>query len=344
MPGPSLGGAGPRERGGRPSRLLTKQGSPDGDCPETAARQERSISIGRLRPRSPAGARLPAAAEGTPRDGPAAHPAPRSCRGSRQGSGSPRSGDSRSARGCGCRCCGFVAGSGRCHPAGCPARVFRVNGPSGLASFGDLGEVHPETDFIVKLCALARGLISHIPECRDVPECSSTHRGDTASTPSLAPAPRSHRRDTLPPGTNTFQELFLASHPPGRTTRVPPQPIEERLPLPAGRNRRGLSRPKVNIGFSGAAAETRQRPSLSPARHRRGFDSPTGQPGRGGTAARPRALPGPAGLVLPCRSGHGTGVAAVSGSRVQVVALRGVSLLGGGRSWVVHSKDTGVLS
>lgn len=61
VPGRSHGGAGRRERGGRPSRLLTKQGSPEGDCPETTERQEQSISIGRLRPRSPAGASLPAA-------------------------------------------------------------------------------------------------------------------------------------------------------------------------------------------------------------------------------------------------------------------------------------------
>lgn len=244
----------------------------------------------------------------------------------------------------------FHGGSGRClsrcHPSGGPARSLKVSGSRVLASFG-IGEVHPEADFIVKRCALASGLISHIPECRDAPECSSTHGGDTASAPSPAPAPRSHLRDTLPPGTDTFQGLFLASHPPGWTTRVPPSPsrsgcpspragtdgvcpdLKSILDFPARPQGPGGGRAAPQHGTEGALTAPRASPAGGAA-----LPAPT---------ALPRTLPGPAGLVLLCKSGHGTGVAAVSGSGVRVVALRGVSLLEGGRSWAVPSKGAGVL-
>lgn len=168
--------------------------------------------------------RLPA-----PRPGPAAHPAPAAgqapgAAGAHGRVRAPR-GEVTAGSGPGDVAVAAVVswgGSGRCHPSACPAGSLSVNGSRILASFGDVGEVHPEADFIVKLCALALGLISHTPERWDVPERSGTHGGDTGPAPSLAPAPRSHRRDTLPPGTDTPHGLFLASQPPGWTTRVPP--------------------------------------------------------------------------------------------------------------------------
>lgn len=206
-----------------------------------------------------------------------------------------------------------------------------------MASFGGVGKAHPEADFIVKLCVLALGLISHIPEC------SSTQGGDTASVPSLAP--QGHPSCWRP---THFKGSFFGLPPTLPDHASPPQPIQERLPLPAGRNRRGLSRPKVNIGFSGAAAGTRQRPSLSPHGTEGALTAPRASPGRGGRAAGthcpPKTLPGQAGLVLPSKSGHGAGVAAVSGSGVRVVAVRGLALLEGGRSWVLPPKGAGVLS
>ena len=139
------------------------------------------------------------------------------------------------------------------------------------ASIGGVGVV-----LITKLCALALGPISHISGRWDAPGCSSTRGWDTSSTSRLVPAPCPHHGETLPLGDQHISSSPLASRPPplGWTTGVPPDPSRTRLPcpsLPAGRNRRGLSRPKVNIGFSGAVAGTRQRTCLSPPAAQKGL-------------------------------------------------------------------------
>lgn len=107
------------------------------------------------------------------------------------------------------------------------------------------------------------------------PGCSGTHGGDTSSTPRVAPAPRPHCGDTLPPGDHCKQLFGLMAS----LIRpcASPHPIQDPLPRPsppAGTVRvcpdlmSILDIPARSQGpGSGHAAPHRP--------HRRGFHSPT---------------------------------------------------------------------
>lgn len=102
----------------------------------------------------------------------------------------------------------------------------------------------------------------------------------------------------------------------GPSPNLSPQPTPAGLcvcpPSSPGRNSRGLSQLRVNIGFSGAVTP--------PQQHRRGFHSlgpcrPLFPPQK----KKQKTLPGQAGLLLPYKPGHGAGITAISGSGVWVL-------------------------
>lgn len=93
--------------------------------------------------------------------------------------------------------------------------------------------------------------------------------------PQVGTSPTSPPQGDLSPwGPAHFKQPFGLAAPRDWTMCISPSPPRTRLPrpsLPAGRNRRGLSRPNVNIGFSGAVAGTRQWTRLSPPAAQKGL-------------------------------------------------------------------------
>lgn len=156
--------------------------------------------------------------------------------------------------------------------AGVLTRQGALMGP--LASAGDFGVVLLQASFDHKTLCFGTGV--NFPRPRVLgystvlqhPWSGHDLNIQAAISPMSPP-----RQDLFALGT---KQLFDLSAPPNWIThaRTPPSPSRTWLPLPSlpvGRNRQGLSRPKVNIGFSGAVAGTRQRPSLSPPPAQKGL-------------------------------------------------------------------------